>query len=124
MNSREYKNIITSIRAKYPKLCIYGMWKPIVNGLTQHIEIETSMYADIFNKISEALDEILYKYQEPEKLCYIIKYMRKRFPKSIIFPGVVIAACIYKGCKISKEIESDDWVYYDCLIFPPHLNNQ
>ncbi len=124
MTPQEYQKIIKPIREKYPNLCIFGIFPPIPHHQTFHLEVESGMYAEEFQNTLNALDYLLPKYEYPEGLRLIVNHLKRKHGVSFSI-GVVIAACIYKGCSIDDKTKYSDVSIgdeYDCLIIPPHIN--
>lgn len=126
MTPQEYHEIIKPIKEKFPNLCIFGMFPVVPHHQTFHIEIESSIYAEQFQKTLDALAYLLPKYTHPEGLRLIVHHMKRRHDKYFSI-GVVLAACIHKGCKIDDKTKYSDVSIgddYDCLIIPPQCQNK
>ncbi len=123
MTPQEYQKIIMPIRAQHPNLCIFGILPKKRHHQTFRIEIESGIYAELFEMAVTALKYLLPKYDEPEGLRLIVNHLKRKHEK--YFPeGVVLAACIYKGCKFDEKTRYSDMLHgdaFDCLIIPPHL---
>ena len=103
LSDKEYLVSIKSILSRHPKLTVYGYGaNKHKNKQTYHLELQSLIYKDQFCKALDALKHLLPAYKHPESVSAILDHLKRKHPTVCFQMGVLIAACVYKGCNIDQ----------------------